>query len=149
MEMRTEQNRLTDEWSCLTVWKWKRPTWLLELKEMTEMFSQYDQRQQAQSAPGWFVTHSAKLCPLFLQNFPLSSGHTGKANKCMLLSLYIAFHYRELLSVCGGIGSIPLWPLIGIALMDGWMDDSQTNTVTYLIGFTQVSEFVFTPPFLS
>lgn len=33
---------------------------------MTEMFSQYDQRQQAQSAPGCLMTHFAKtkLCHL-------------------------------------------------------------------------------------
>ena len=29
------------------------------------MFSQYDQRQQAQSAPGWLMTHSAAKDCLF------------------------------------------------------------------------------------
>lgn len=42
---------------------------LQELEEMTEMFSQYGQKQKAQSASGWLMIYSAKLC--LLKTFPL------------------------------------------------------------------------------
>lgn len=47
----------------------KEPSLAAGIKGMTKMFSQYDQRQQAQSAPGWFMTHSAELGLFSLQTF--------------------------------------------------------------------------------
>ena len=73
------------------------------------MFSQYDQRQQAQSAPGWFLTHSAL------------GGHGGKAHWCLLELPGIPFHYHE--SSCEGAGTHAMWGLHGVyGWRHGWME---------------------------
>lgn len=79
---------------------------------MTEMFSQYDQRQQAQSAPGWFVTHSAELCLFSSQTFL----HQDDVQEKIISAHQRHYACPNRDCVCRDL------PLTLKFLEDGWMD---------------------------
>lgn len=88
---------------------------------MTEMFSQYDQRQQAQSASGCFVTHSARLFKLLCSGWTWRKGSLVRAS-AIRHSLFInVSHYVSELghTTCGESILVILSRFLG---MDGWMD---------------------------